>query len=319
MHWIHSLRRAGADAGLLALALVAWAPSSAQAADAAPAPAAAAGKTVVATGPAGDITEAQLEATVEALVPQKDRVLFWGVKDNVIRFVRSLGAQQAIAARAEQAGLRPADAAAQGLKRQQELVKAYLDQQGQAAVPDTAALERYALSEYRAHPERYAVPAQVRVRHIVLPLAKDGSDDAAVKARAEKLLAELRGGADFAALAKAQSADAASAQQGGEMPWFARGQMPAELEAAAFALKQPGALSEPVKTPSGYQIIELLETRAQRELSFDEVRPTLEKEARDRLESTERGRLWTDEQDKVKIDDDALQGLMYRNAAAAQR
>ena len=54
-------------------------------------------------------------------------------------------------------------------------------------------------------------------------------------------------------------------------------------------------------------------------LSFDEVRPTLEKEARDRLESTERGRLWTDEQDKVKIDDDALQGLMYRNAAAAQR
>ena len=322
MNWMHSLRRAGAEGGLVALALMAGlagAPGAARAADAAPAPAAAASPTVVASGPAGQITEAQLEAAVQALVPAKDQELFWGTKDSVVRFVRSLGAQQALAARAASAGLQPADPAAQGLAREQGLVKAYLDQASQAAVPDAAALDRYALSEYRAHPDRFTEPAQVRVRHILLPLAKDGSDEAAVKARADQLLAELRAGADFATLARAESADQASAQQGGELPWFDRGQMAAEFEVAAFALKQPGARSEPVKTPFGYHLIELLETRAERKLSIDEVRPELRQQAQQRLESAERGRLWTGAQDEVKIEDAALQALMYRNAAAARR
>ena len=322
MNWMQSLRRAGAEVGLLAVALMALAalaPGAALAADAAPAPkqAAAESQAVIATGPAGDITQAQVEAAVQALVPPKDLELFWGVKDNVTRFVRSLGAQRELAARAAGAGLQPADPAATGLQREQALVKAYLDQQAQAALPDAAALEGYARSEYQAHPERFVQPAQVRVRHILLALDKDGSDDAAVKAKADKLLAELRAGADFATLAKADSADKGSAQRGGELPWFARGQMAAPFEAAAFALKQPGALSEPVKTQFGYHIIELLETKAERKLTFDEVRPALEKQTLEKIESGERGRLWTAAQDAVKIDEPALQSLMYRKAAAA--
>ena len=320
MNEMHALRRASAQVGLAALACLCLAPWPARAADGAAAPAAAVadGAVVVATGPAGDVTHAQLEAAVEALVPGKERELFWSTKDSVLRFVRGLGAQHELAGLAARAGIEPADPAAKGLAREQALVKAYLDRQSQAVAPDDAALDRYALSEYRAQPQRFVVPAQVHVRHILLALDKEGDNADAVKAHAEKLLAELRAGADFATLAKAESADKGSAQRGGELPWFAHGQMAAEFEIAAFALKQPGALSEPVKTPFGYHIIELLGTRAERKLSFEEVLPTLRDQARDKLEQSERNRLWTAALDQVKVDDAALLNVMYRNAAASR-
>ena len=329
MSWNRLLRRMGAHMGLIVLAQVALAPpSGALAADAVPAPAPApaasvptvdAGLAVVATGPEGEITGAQLEAAVEVLVPSNDRVVFWGSKDAVERFARSLAAQQVLAARAERAGLQPTDPAATGLQRQQALLKAYMEQQGQATMPDAAALDRYARSEYLAHPERFTEPAEVHVRHILLAVNKDGSDDAEVKARADKLLAELRGGADFAALAQAQSADKGSAQRGGELPRFGPGKMVKEFEAAAFALKQPGELSEPVKSQFGYHIIELLDAKPARKLPFEEALPAIREQVRAQMNAQERGRLWAEAQTEVKIDGAALEALMYRHITTFKR
>lgn len=304
------------------LTLAAWLPASAAlaagpAATPAAAASAAAGQTAVATGPGGDITQAQLEAAVQALVPPKDRAVFWGSQDAVQRFLRSLGAQQALAARAERAGLQPADPQLTGLPRQQALLKLYMTQQGQAALPDTAAVDRYARSQYQAQPELFVEPAQVRVRHILLAVDQDGANDAEVKARAEKLLAELRAGADFAALAQAESADEGSARRGGELRWFGPGQMVGPFETAAFALQQPGALSEPVKTPFGYHLIELLERKAERKLSFDEALPALRTQILGQIDAQERARLWAEAQAEVEIDEAGLQPLLYRNAAAA--
>jgi parvulin-like peptidyl-prolyl isomerase len=78
--------------------------------------------------------------------------------------------------------------------------------------------------------------------------------DALAKKRAEQLLARLKNGEDFAALAKSNSDDVGTKDKGGDLGWFRRGQMVPEFEAAAFALK-PGELSGVVKSDFGYHII----------------------------------------------------------------
>ncbi|MDQ1524234.1 MAG: peptidyl-prolyl cis-trans isomerase [Pyrinomonadaceae bacterium] len=82
------------------------------------------------------------------------------------------------------------------------------------------------------------------------------------KAKAEEVLAKLRAGGDFAALAKEHSGDPSNKDQGGDLGWFGRGMMVKPFEDAAFALK-PGELSGIVETQFGYHIIKLDERRMQ--------------------------------------------------------
>ena len=84
------------------------------------------------------------------------------------------------------------------------------------------------------------------------------SDDAwaAAKTLADSLVAELRAGADFASLAIQYSDDTGNASQGGELPWFRRGDMVREFEDAAFRLED-GVISDPVRTEYGWHIIRI--------------------------------------------------------------
>jgi foldase protein PrsA len=87
-------------------------------------------------------------------------------------------------------------------------------------------------------------------------------DPKSTKAKAEELLARLRAGGDFNALAKEFSVDTSNKDQGGDLGWFGRGMMVKPFEDAAFALK-PGELSGVVETQFGYHIIKLEERRMQ--------------------------------------------------------
>jgi parvulin-like peptidyl-prolyl isomerase len=82
------------------------------------------------------------------------------------------------------------------------------------------------------------------------------------KAKAEEVLARLRAGGDFNALAKEFSIDTSNKDQGGDLGWFGRGMMVKPFEDAAFALK-PGELSGIVETQFGYHIIKLEQRRMQ--------------------------------------------------------
>ena len=85
-------------------------------------------------------------------------------------------------------------------------------------------------------------------------------DPKQTRAKAEELLARLRAGGDFNALAKQFSVDTSNKDQGGDLGWFGRGMMVKPFEDAAFALK-PGELSGIVETQFGYHIIKLDERR----------------------------------------------------------
>jgi foldase protein PrsA len=89
-------------------------------------------------------------------------------------------------------------------------------------------------------------PEQVKARHILVPDLKT----------AQKVEADLKSGKDFAAEAKQYSIDPGSKDKGGELGTFRRGQMVPAFDKAAFSLPV-GQISQPVKSPFGYHIIQV--------------------------------------------------------------
>jgi peptidyl-prolyl cis-trans isomerase D len=126
--------------------------------------------------------------------------------------------------------------------------------------------------EYNNNSEQYTTPEQVRASHILLKT--EGKDDATVKAKAEGLLKQAKGGADFAELAKKNSEDEASAKNGGDLDYFGRGRMVPEFDQAVFAM-QPGTISDLVKTQYGYHIIKLVDKKTATTRPLAEVRQQL--------------------------------------------
>lgn len=127
---------------------------------------------------------------------------------------------------------------------------------------------------YTHHIATLQRPEQVRVRHILLKVtpAAPAEQEAAVRARAEALLAALRHGEDFATLAQQHSEDTATAGQGGDLGYFPRGQMVPAFEEAAFSLPV-GETSDLVRTPFGWHILRVEDKREA------ETRPLAEVEA----------------------------------------
>ena len=101
---------------------------------------------------------------------------------------------------------------------------------------------------------------QTRARHILIRTSEVVSD-AAAEARLRGLRERVLNGADFAELAKANSADL-SAAKGGDLGWLAQGDTVPEFERAMNALR-PGEISNPVQSPFGWHLIQVQERRTQ--------------------------------------------------------
>lgn len=165
------------------------------------------------------------------------------------------------------------------------LLEAFLTRVVDAAV-DPSTVAALAREEYRAYPEKFRRDDQVHVRHILLPACACVDDKG--RAQAEAVLARLKAGEDFAALAAELSIDKSNAAKGGDLGFFARGRMVKEFEDAAFALTEPGQLSDLVETRFGYHIIRFEARRDAGQRSFDEVREELEASIAARLKNKAR-------------------------------
>ncbi|MFJ3314640.1 SurA N-terminal domain-containing protein [Herbaspirillum huttiense] len=158
-----------------------------------------------------------------------------------------------------------------------ELLKAYYDKNGaRFETPEQADIEYVVLDAaavaaqasvtdddikayYEQNQKQYATEEQRRASHILITVKKDASaaDKAAAKTKAEGLVAQLRKNpGDFAKLAKANSQDPGSADNGGDLGYFSRGAMVKPFADAAFSLKQ-GEISDPVESDFGYHVIEV--------------------------------------------------------------
>lgn len=106
---------------------------------------------------------------------------------------------------------------------------------------------------------------EVHARHI---LVED-------EATAKKIIGQLKGGADFAALAKQYSKDPSGAKQGGDLGFFKQADMVPEFSTAAFALQAGQVVDAPVHTQFGWHVIQVLERRKAQPPSFEEARDEL--------------------------------------------
>ena len=128
---------------------------------------------------------------------------------------------------------------------------------------------------YNAHKDDYRTPERVHARHILLSIANKPKDEVPkIQAQAEALLKQIKGGGDFAELAKKNSQDPGSAQKGGDLGWVSRGQMVKPFEEAVFTLK-PNEISNVVTTEYGFHIIQVLERQPPHLQTLDEVKPTI--------------------------------------------
>ena len=127
-------------------------------------------------------------------------------------------------------------------------------------------------SYYDYNIDRYTDPTALRASHILL--RTEGKDPAEVQTQAEAIVAEARGGADFAELARQYSEDDGTKELGGDLGSIAPGQMVPEFEGAAFALEQ-GEISDPVSSLFGVHIIKATEKTGGTSQPLDTVRESI--------------------------------------------
>jgi len=107
---------------------------------------------------------------------------------------------------------------------------------------------------------------EVRARHILVE----------EEAQARELIAEIEGGADFAALAEEHSLDPSAAGRGGDLGWFTRERMVAPFAEAAFEIEPGSHGAEPVETRFGWHVILVEDRREGAQPSRDEVAAELQ-------------------------------------------
>jgi len=150
---------------------------------------------------------------------------------------------------------------------------------------DEAAVQTY----YDAHKSEYE---EVKARHILVrfkdsrvPLREGQKElsDAEALAKAQELKKKLDAGADFAALAKAESDDTGTGANGGDLGQFGRGQMVPEFDTAVFV--QPiGKVGDPVRSAFGYHVIKVEERKSK---TLAEMKDQIEKQLRPELAKAE--------------------------------
>jgi peptidyl-prolyl cis-trans isomerase C len=146
------------------------------------------------------------------------------------------------------------------LARTKLLMESLLAVEAKAAVTDTAMRKVYddAAKEMAAEEE-------VSARHILVE-----TED-----QAKAVLADLKKGGDFAAIAKEKSKDPGSKENGGDLGFFSKDQMVPEFAEVAYKLNK-GQLSDPVKTQFGWHIIKVEDKRKKQLPEFDKVKDQIQ-------------------------------------------
>ncbi len=245
---------------LLATALVAAAPLRAQtpapAATPAPAPAA---DPVIARVNGTEIRLSDIAEAAESLPEQyrsmPQRVLFPLLTDQLVD-------RAAVAAMARSQGLDKDPAIQRQIAQATDtaLENALMSRTIGPTITDAAIRARYD-AEIAGKPGE----EEVRARHILV----------ATEADANKVLADLKAGGDFAAIAKERSSDPGAAAQGGDLGFFKKGDMVPEFAAMAFSLKPGETSPKPVKTQFGWHVIKVEERRSAPAATYEQARDGL--------------------------------------------
>lgn len=204
------------------------------------------------------ITEGDLEREMKSL-PDYAQQMFSDEKGKE-KFVEELVKKEMLYQEAVKKGL---DKSADFLKKVDEfkkltLVSELLEKEimAKAKVTDQEAKEYY-----EKHKGDFVTTSQIKASHILVKTEDE----------ANKVLARLKKGEKFEEIARKESLDKGSAKNGGDVGYFARGQMVPEFEKAASELK-PGEISKPVKSNYGFHVIKVTDKKTGPVIEYDRIK-----------------------------------------------
>lgn len=148
------------------------------------------------------------------------------------------------------------------------LTQALIDTQINKSVTVTdGEIEEY----YKKHQDEFKVPEKIKVSRILIAVASDApeKEKKEKQVQAEEILAKVKAGEDFSALAKKYSEDTKTKNKGGVLGFFAKGSKDPALEEVAFRLKKD-EVSNLIITSKGYQIVKLLDRKEAKTKNFEE-------------------------------------------------
>ena len=133
--------------------------------------------------------------------------------------------------------------------------------------------EAEAKSFYDKHPEYFKMPETVRASHILIALTDGAKPEeiAAQEKKAKTIAGKAKKGEDFATLAKENSEDPGSKENGGDLNFFSRDRMVPEFADAAFKMNK-GDVSDPVKSQFGFHIIKVTDKKEAHTVPMSEVK-----------------------------------------------
>jgi len=128
-------------------------------------------------------------------------------------------------------------------------------------------------SYYESHKEQFSQKERIRARQILIlvPPNAPPEKEKEAEAKAREAQGRAKAGEDFLALAK-QYSDAPDPVRASELGYFSRGRMPPEFDEVAFALQNPGEVSDVVRTRLGFHVIQLMDRQPAKEQPLEEVR-----------------------------------------------
>jgi parvulin-like peptidyl-prolyl isomerase len=191
---------------------------------------------------------------------------------------------KALAVKARREGLQnqPNHAKKLAIMDMQLLIQALMEKDGPALQAKLNLKDDEVKAYFDSHPEKFKTPESFSARHILIGTRANGDQkaltDAEAKAKADKVLAEIKGGKTFAAAAKEYSDDPGSKDNGGLYEDTAFGKFVPEFDAAVRA-QAIGKVGEPVKTMYGYHLIEVEKITPAVAQTFDAVKDSAKEQA----------------------------------------
>lgn len=218
------------------------------------------------------VTLADIDRYVEAKIPEKDRAGVFHSGDRILLIVGNVLLAKQLAAEARELGIDKDPLAADQLKDgdpDETLARLRMERFAQQlAPPDFTEL---AHERYQLDPSKYDVSSRTDIRQVVI--STNARDEDAAGKIADKVYAEAVGNpGSFEQLIQKYSDDPNKAETKGVMEDMEDPKYRTVLRDAALALKEPGDISEPVRTPSGFQILQLVKHTPAKHRSFEEVR-----------------------------------------------
>jgi len=275
---------------------------------------------VIAESARAKVTVADYQAEIDKLPPAA-RAEFAANHLRLTQFLDTLYTSRVLAADARKSGLDRDPVLARQIAIQIDRMLAaaryaQLDADASAAFDKAiAAYTARAQEMYATTKSKYAVAEQVRAAHILVYLR--GSDAETMK-RVEEIRAKAVAGADFNALAREYSDDPSVKSNSGELGFFEAKPMDPAFAAAAFAMKTKGEISAPVKSAFGWHIILFEDRRPAGYRTFDEVKPQILAELRQRAIDENRAantrEIFSDP--TLKVNNELIEQIYTEGAAA---